>query len=203
MDQIIGVTVQERLISPLLFCHVPFPILHSQWKLESLPGHAHLLTPSAFVDLDPRSTCCVCFSVEIKHTDCKLTALSVTSVCCCDLSQNGFIHEGLRHNCTGEYVNMTKVVQTNSSLHSQKQGQTWWGGCPGWCSRTWGSRVVAAPLCTSNCKTYISDTVSEGRALQKEFILSERNLAPVLHRTNVVIHHSHGVPVRQETRHNL
>lgn len=61
---------------------------------------------------------------------------------------------------------------------------------------------MAAPLCTSNCKTYISDTVSEGCAPQNEFILSEKNLAPVLHRTNVVIHHSHGVPARQETRHN-
>lgn len=47
-------------------------------------------------------------------------------------------------------------VQKN---HSEVQTErTWWGGCPGWCSRSWGSRVEAAPLCMSRCTTCSRDT---------------------------------------------
>lgn len=87
-------------------------------------------------------------------------------------------------------------------LNCRLTPQTWWGGCPGWCSRTWGTQDAAAPLCTSDCKTYISDRGSEG-LWRRCSVIQNKNLVPVLHRTNVVIHHSHGVPVRQETRHHL
>lgn len=40
-------------------------------------------------------------------------------------------------------------------------------------------------------------------SLKRCSAIQKKNLVPVLHRTNVVIHHRHGVPVRQETRYNL
>lgn len=40
-------------------------------------------------------------------------------------------------------------------------------------------------------------------SLWRSLAIHNRILVPVLHRTNVVVHHSHGVPARQEPRHNL
>lgn len=31
--------------------------------------------------------------------------------------------------------------------------ETWWGGCPGWCNRSWESLAAATPLCTLHCRT--------------------------------------------------
>lgn len=100
----------------------------------------------------------------------------------------------------------------------ETEQQTWWGGCPGWCSMSWGSLVGAAPLCTLHCKTYSSDTMSsvhswlvavESDCVEMKSFMpissdqKEENHSPVFHRTNMVIHHSHGIPVGQGTHHHF
>lgn len=108
----------------------------------------------------------------------------------------------------GFMLTQTASVNCRRNTVKCRAERTWWGGCPGWCSRSWGSLVEAAPLCMSHCRTCGRDTETSVSTFQstkmlanEEFSLwvKEGNHSPVLHRTNVVIHHSHGIPVGRST----
>lgn len=85
---------------------------------------------------------------------------------------------------------------------------------------SWGNLVGASPLCMLHCKTCSRDTMrSTPFPLElwkhtkkiKDVIfpclfslyLRKKMHLPVLHRTNMVIHYSHGIPVGSTTHHHL